>query len=335
MTSFHINSAPAGTEAEELRQSVELALARVTGNAAPVAAIHRRGFPGATSYAVEILTVELATGDAVDIFLKDFGQSRLPKDAAAERRERELRVYEDLLEDQELGTARFYGGHWDEAAAHFWLMLEFVEGKPLRDCRFEYWPAAAAWLGRLHGRFRRQRDRLRGCGFLVLHDADYFALAAERAVRAVSDVSDALARRLTAVLEGYDAILAVLSREPETLVHGSYRPQNVLVGRSSEPARICPTDWELAAFGRSTYDLAFVCDGFRPPKLDALFDAYQREVESSGLSVRGRNELRHEVDCFRLHKRLNSLGHLHQWRRPLETATKVVASAEALAARLA
>jgi aminoglycoside phosphotransferase (APT) family kinase protein len=335
MTRLHVNSLPARTEADELRRRVELAVARVTGSAAPVAAIRRREFPGSTSYPVEILTVELASGDSVDIFLKDFGQSRLPKEGAAERRERELRVYEDLLEDQELGTARFYGAYWDEAAAHFWLMLEFVEGKQLRDCSFEHWLAAAAWLGRLHGRFIPRRGRLRECGFLMRHDADYFALAAERALRAVSQLSDAVARRLTAVLDRYDAILVVLSREADTLVHGSYRPQNVLVGRSSEPARICPTDWELAAFGRSTYDLAFVCDGFRPPELDALFDAYQREAESSGLPMRRRDELLHEVDCFRLHKRVNSLGHLRQWPRPLETATKVVASAEALAARLA
>jgi aminoglycoside phosphotransferase (APT) family kinase protein len=331
---MHTTSAPASSETEELRQSVEHALARVMRGSARVAAIRRRAFPGSTSYTIEILTVELATGDALDIFLKDFGQSRLPKDAAAERRERELRVYESLLDDQELGTARFYGARWDEAGSHFWLMLEFVEGVPLRDCSFEYWPAAAAWLGRLHGRFMHQRGRLQECAFLVRHDAHYFVLAAERALRAVSDLSDALAQRLAAVLEGYDAVIAVLSRDADVLVHGSYRPQNVLVGRSSVPPRMCPTDWELAAFGRPAYDLAFLCDGFRPPQLDALFDAYEREAESAGLPARGRDELRHEVDCFRLHKRVNSLGHLRQWPRPLETAVKVIASAEALAARL-
>src|SRR6266496_1708762 len=124
------SSALADTEAAELRQTVEHALARARRSGSPVAAIRRRGFPGATSYAVEIVTAELATGDAVDIFLKDFGQSRLPKDAAAERRERELGVYRDLLEGQELGTAQFYGARWDEPAARFWLLLEFVDGEP-------------------------------------------------------------------------------------------------------------------------------------------------------------------------------------------------------------
>ena len=330
-----VESATEGTADEELRQAVEHALARVRGNGSPLAAIRRRRFPGSTSYAVEIVGVELASGDAFEIFLKDFGWSKLPKDAAAERRERERRVYEDLLEGEDLGTARFYGARWDEAAARFWLMLEFVDGKPLRHCGFEHWLEAAAWLGRLHGRFVGQRDRLRECGFLKRHDADFFVHSAERALRAVSGLSAALARRLERVLEVHDAIVAVMARDPDALVHGSYRPQNVLVVRSSEPPRICPTDWELAAFGRSTYDLAFVCDGFRPPRLEALFDAYEREAENSGLAVRDRNELRREVDCFRLHKTINSLGRLRQWERPAETATKVVATAEDIAGTLA
>jgi aminoglycoside phosphotransferase (APT) family kinase protein len=330
------NGAQAGSDAEEaLQRSVEVALARLEGNEPTVAAIHRRGFPGSTSYAVEIVTVELTSGDALDIFLKDYGRSRLPKDAAAQRRERELRVYEEFLEHRELGTARFYGARRDEAAARFWLMIEFVDGELLRDCTFEYWPAAVAWLGRLHGRFGGQRDRLRSSGFLVHHDARFFIQAAERALRATSGLSRALAQRLATVLDGYDAIVAVLSRESETLVHGSYRPQNVLVDRSSEPTRICPTDWELAAFGRSAYDLAFICDGFRPPRLDELFDAYDREAERSGVDLRDRDELRHEVQCFRLHKTINSLGHLRQWPRPMETAAKVVATAEEIAGMLA
>jgi aminoglycoside phosphotransferase (APT) family kinase protein len=330
-----VETASERTADEELWLSLEHALERVTGNGSPLAAIRRRPFPGSTSYAVEIVSVELASGDAFEIFLKDFGWSKLPKDAAAQRRERERRVYEELLEGEELGTARFYGARWDEAAARFWLMLEFVDGKPLRHCGFEHWLDAAAWLGRLHGRFAGQRDRLRASRFLKRHDADFFAHSAERALRAVSGLSEALARRLASALEVHDAMVAVMTRDSDALVHGSYRPQNVLVVRSSEPARICPTDWELAAFGRSTYDLAFVCDGFRPPRLEALFDAYEREAESSGLAVRDRNELRHEVDCFHLHKTINSLGHLEQWERPAETAEKVVAAAEDSAGALA
>jgi hypothetical protein len=335
MDALNRNGALVDTDEEDLRQNVELVLARIRGSDPPVTRIRRRGFGGSTSYPSAIVTVDLANGDFIVIFLKDFAQAGLPQEAAAERRERERHVYEDLLDGEQLGTARFYGAHWDDASARFWLMLEFVEGELLRDCGFEVWPAAAAWLGRLHGRFAGQGARLRGCRFLVRHDADFFVRTAEHSLAALSELSTPLARRLTAVLARYELVLTVLNRDPETLVHGSYRKQNVIVGRSSEPTRICPTDWELAAFGRSAYDLAFVCDDLRSPKLDALFDAYERAVESAGLPAPDREELRHEVECFCLQKKINSLGHLRRWSRPFETAAKVITAAEELAGRLA
>jgi Phosphotransferase enzyme family len=335
MDALNRNGALVDTDEEDLRQNVELVLARIRGSDPPVTRIRRRGFGGSTSYPSAIVTVDLANGDFIVIFLKDFAQAGLPQEAAAERRERERHVYEDLLDGEQLGTARFYGAHWDDASARFWLMLEFVEGELLRDCGFEVWPAAAAWLGRLHGRFAGQGARLRGCRFLVRHDADFFVRTAEHSLAALSELSTPLARRLTAVLARYELVLTVLNRDPETLVHGSYRKQNVIVGRSSEPTRICPTDWELAAFGRSAYDLAFVCDDLRSPKLDALFDAYERAVESAGLPAPDREELRHEVECFCLQKKINSLGHVRRWPRPFETAAKVITAAEELAGRLA
>ena len=324
------------TADNELRLAVERAVGRAGEAQSPLVRIRRREFQGATSYAVEIVTAELESGQTVDIFLKDYGRSKLPKDAVESRRERELRVYDDLLDGEELETARFYGATRNGSAGRFWLMLEFVDGKPLRHCGFDHWLAAASWLGRLHGRFADQAKRLQACDFLMRHDADFFMDGADRARAAVSGLSAELARRLDRVLEGYDWIVATtLAREPDTLVHGSYRPQNVLVVRSSEPQRICPVDWELAAFGRSTYDLAFVCDGFPQPRLDAMLDAYENAADSSGARVRQRSELRHEVDCFRLHKTVSSLGHLGQWKRPAETAAKVVATAEEIAGALA
>jgi hypothetical protein len=335
MSGFAPHGSQQGIEDGELTRAVEHALARARGSESLVTAIRRHPFPGLTSYAVEIVTVELATGKAIELFLKDFARSRLPKDAPPERRERERHVYENLLDRDELGTARFYGACWSDAAARFWLMLEFVDGEPLAHCSFAHWLAAASWLARLRGRFVRQRDRLQACAFLLRHNANFFVHAAERALQAVSVLSSVLAQRLAGVLDDYDRTVAVLAREPETLVHGSYRPQNVLVARSSSPPRICPTDWELAAFGRSAYDLAFLCDGFPPAQFNALFESYERETEHQGLALRDRDDLRHEVNCFRLHKTISSLGHSHQWKRPAETAAKVVATAEEIARMLA
>jgi Phosphotransferase enzyme family len=325
----------ADIEDEELARSLVDAVVRMGGGASSLTAIRRRPFPLSTSYPAEIVSVELATSGAIDFFLKDFSRPRIWKDAALDRRERERRVYEDLLDDGELGTARLYGARWDRSAARFWLLLEFVDADRLAYCTFPHWLAAAAWLGRLHGRFGQQPERLRRSGYLVRHDADFFVDAAERALQAVSALSCALAQRVATVLEHYDPVVAVMAREPQTLVHGSYRPQNVLVVRSSRPPRICPTDWELAGFGRAAYDLAYLCDGFRGVQLDAMFESYHREADRQGLAPRDRDELRHEVGCFRLHKTISSLGHWRQWKRPTVTASRVVAAVEEIAGMLA
>lgn len=324
-------SVPAITDDEALRGCLERARERFSPAGPPVAGIRRRAFDGTTSYALEVVAVEFADGDVGNIFLKDFRHPRLPKHAAIQRRDRELRVYERLLEGQALGTPRFYGACWDEAAGRYWLLLEFVEGRLLRDCSFEYRLEAAAWLGRLHGRFRDQRRRLLACDFLLLHDAAFFQQTGERARVAASRVSHLLARRLAAVLERYEAALPVLSREPETLVHGSYRSQNLLVVPSSGHVRLCPVDWEFAGFGQSTYDLAYLCDRFRGDRLEALFDAYERAAEGSGFALRKRDELRHEVTCYRLHKKIHSLGHVAQRPHPKETVLEVIAACEELA----
>ena len=70
---------------------------------------------------------------------------------------------------------------WDESQGTFWLLLEFVNGVEVRFCEFEYWIAAAGWLGRLQGYFTQHSDRLSACDFLVHHDTDFFQSRAELA----------------------------------------------------------------------------------------------------------------------------------------------------------
>src|SRR5262249_41402148 len=72
-------------------------LAAAAGGRATVAGIDRRRFNLTTSYAAEVLTVRLDTGAAFRVFLKDFGSSVRPKDGPRQRREREVRVYQELL----------------------------------------------------------------------------------------------------------------------------------------------------------------------------------------------------------------------------------------------
>jgi hypothetical protein len=295
-----------------------------------IVAIDRRRSAHSTSYPSEVVNVRLRSGEEVKLFLKNFGFSQLPKEAVEQRRERELRVYRDLLVDADLGTARYCGSVWDRSEGRFWLLLEFVDGLPVRDCELDSWVLAAAWLGRMQGWFARHLDRLARCDFLLRHDAGFFRSKAEQAVQAVSQTSASLAARLGTVVSSYDRLVAVLVSQPSTLVHGSYRPENILVYGEAEPLRICPIDWELAAVGAPLYDLAFITDGFKPPERDRLWGAYREQAAAWNLTVPNREEMRYVVDCFRLHKILKSLGESWAKRFPAATVAKLVEMAEGL-----
>ena len=145
-------------DADALRQCVErIVRDRPIGSGrSAIAGIHRQRFECSSSYACDVVTVDLTTGDELKIFLKNFGVSQLPKDGLPQRRERELRVYRDLLTQADLGTATYYGSLWDESHGRFWLLLEFVHGMPLRFYDVDSWVAAAGWLGRMQRYFAQQ-----------------------------------------------------------------------------------------------------------------------------------------------------------------------------------
>jgi hypothetical protein len=312
----------------------EDALCRCLEGVSAVAAIERVRSADSSSYASEVVTVRLASGEEFRLFLKDFGSSRLAKDDPERQRDRELRVYRDLLAEADLGTAGYRGSVWDGSEGRFWLLLEYVDAVPLNSCRFEWWVAAAGWLGRLHGHFARHADRLRGQDFLLAHDRDFFWSKARLALVAVSGFSAPLARRLADILSGYGPCVEVMVRQPPTLVHGSYKPRHILVSAGAGPLRICPVDWELAAAGSGLYDLAFLSAGVDPPRLERMFDAYRREALAQGVPLPSPEEMSFVVDCFRLHKVLKSLGGARERTFPESKVAKLVDLGEQLSDRL-
>ena len=319
---------------DALRQCLERSLADLSGRPPAIVGIHHTRPDNSTSYALDILTIQLGTGDEFKVFLKDFGFSRLPKDGLVQRRDRELRVYRDLLAKADLSTAKYYGAVWNEPRQRFWLLLEFVDGMELRSCEFDEWVRAAGWLGRLQGHFAQHSNALNACDFLVRHDAGFFRSKAELALHAVSQISTSLADRLASILNRYDPLVEVMASQTLTFVHGSYRPQNILMNLNSEPVRVCPIDWELAAFGAPLYDLAFLSDGFEPPRLDLLWDAYRQQAARYRVSVPDQEEMRYLVDCFRLHKIIKSLSESVSWKFPENTVTRLVGMGEELSRQI-
>src|SRR5262249_14124690 len=323
---------PKRTDEDLLRRSLEGIVAEAYGPQARVAATEQRRSNASSSYAADVVTVRLASGEEFRLFLKDFGHSQFPKDDLDRQRDRELRVYRDLLGPAELGAARYYGSVWDGSQGRFWLFLEFVEGTPVEYCAFDDWVRAAAWLGRLHGRFAGQADRLGACDFLLRHDADFFRSQARQALEGVSQCWPPLARRLAEVLKRFGPCVEILVRQPLTLVHGSYNPRNILAGARADPAGVCPVDWEKAALGSALYDLAFLSYGFEPPRLDRLIGAYCDEALAHDVALADGGQVRFALDCFRLYRALKTLCRAQSRTLPEHKAARKVEEAERLTA---
>src|SRR5213596_3723744 len=80
-----------------LRERLQAIVPRICGTSSPITAIHRGRSEYSSSYECAIISVQLANGRQFKVFLKDFGFSHIPRREPQQRRERELRVYRDLL----------------------------------------------------------------------------------------------------------------------------------------------------------------------------------------------------------------------------------------------
>jgi Phosphotransferase enzyme family len=289
------------TDDDTLRKGLERMIPTILDEPSMITDISWSRFKLSTSYDTYIVKVQLAAGDEFKFFLKDFGFSVRPKDSPKQRRERELRIYQDLLAEADLGTARYYGSILDESKGQCWLALEFVEGTPAGYCELEHWSPAAGALGRMHGYFARHGNRLRSCDYLIHHTAEFFWSIAELALRNVAQISLHLVDRLANIVAHYTPIVAVMTSQPPTLLHGGCRPTNILIKVVSDPSRVCIIDWEEAGFGAPLYDVAYLLDGIEPPILDRLLDAYRQEALAYDLPLPPQAEMKYVVDCFRLH----------------------------------
>jgi aminoglycoside phosphotransferase (APT) family kinase protein len=292
--------------------------------------------PRSTSYAVRRLMLQLGDGRTLDVFHKNFDVSPHAADVALSRGMRECFVYEKILALHRLGTPELYGVVWDGPSGHHWLLLEFVQGQRLGGSSDESRVAAAGWLGRLHGSIAgRQGEFADARGPLLSYDETYFRDMAEQALEAVGSRFGSLARRLETVVVGYEAIIEKICSAEQTLVHGSYRTQNILVDPAASPARICPVDWELTAVGPLLHDLAFISDGSDRPMVERLCASYAEGARTFGLSVTRTEEMPEALERLRLHKALRELARSAEWSYSGDVVTKIVARAEKVRRALA
>ena len=306
----------AGIDDEELRPWVEDCLGeRADG-------FERHALPESSSFACERLVVR-RDGRTQELFFKDFGCRRLPREDQAGAR-REIEVYRNVLDSTLLGTPRHVGSLREPEAGRSWLLLEYVRGSRLAEQSFDHWLAAAAWLGRLQGLAAARAVAENPPAHLVVHEREELFATAEAAVQAVASVEPSFEGGLREILRSYDAIVEELCEEPRTLVHGAFRPENILVDPSVTPGRIAPLEWKHAALGCGLYDLASLSVGLGREHFARLFAAQRQSALEYGVRLPKPRQAWELVMMLRLHEVLRALGDVQRSAHARETVTHLI-----------
>lgn len=317
-----------GTLDRGLGAGLDAAVRRAAGAEVEIASVNRTPSPYASVFPSEVVSVELTSGEGISIFVKHLGEEqRSHPDKGI--REREARVYDELLGDPGLPTPRFLGSDSNEETGRLSLFLEYVDGWNLKYQELQHWYAAARRLAQLHLALARRGDNLTRQDFLLRLDRDYLFAWAERATAAVAPLSTELARRLRRTVDGLGAATDLLCAQPPTLVHNDLAPKNAIADTSVNPSRICIVDWEMAGVGCGLMDLAHITHGLSPQEAKRMLDLYRAELAGTDLVPAG-EEGESLLAACRLHGTLYRLAHADAWRLPLDRVEEWITECEAL-----
>jgi thiamine kinase-like enzyme len=322
-------NSPPSTKQAGLRSAVEELINRAIGQPLKVRSLRHRASPFATVFPTEILSICLEGGERLSLFLKHIGSEQLDH-PDKQCRDREFRIYEELLKDSDLPVVRYYGYRWNDATRRGELFLECIADSKLEWQEIEHWFTAARRLAHLHAHFAERVEELLTCGFLLRFDADYLCEWAERAFVAVANQSTELAAKLKPVVDHYDRVSDAITRHPLTLVHNDLAAQNVMVDTSRRPARICFVDWEMAGVGCGLLDLAHLKYGLDPVSNQTMCAAYCDGLRESGVKPPSLVELTYQLAACELHKTLYRIARSESRQVPIQSVTRWVTDVQEL-----
>lgn len=301
---------------------------------AGVRSVSREPSPFARRSRAEVVTVERTDGTVERRFVKRLAPETHPD---KRRRDREPLVFRRLLEparqESRLPVPHCHRAYRDAVSREHVLVLEHVDGWPLKYHGLEHWATAARELARLHASFAAWGTLLRRCDFLLRLDGGYFRAWAGRAPAAVAARAPTLERRVRRVLRDHDAVAELLGAQPPTLVHNDLAPKNVVVETASDPARICFVDWEMAGVGCGLLDLAHLMHGLGGGDREAIASAYWSELGRARPPVAVADPERVLAACD-LQNAIFRLAHIAEWGLDQATVADRVDELERLRAAM-
>jgi aminoglycoside phosphotransferase (APT) family kinase protein len=311
----------------ELADDVTMLVSRAFGRDVTIQSVTRQPSPFVTLSPADVLTLTLSDRRELRLFVKHLSpeQSDQPD---KQRRDRELRVYEQLLSGRDgLPVPRYFGSRWNGGTGRHELYLEHIDDWSLRYHDLEHWFTAAQRLADLHAHFASANE-LGDADFLLKLDQPYFAAWAGRAQTAVAQQSNELADRIGMLRRNYGPACDLLAKQPVTLVHNDLACKNVIAHRSAGPARICIVDWELAGVGCGLLDLVHLKYGLDPENDQKMVLTYRARLGLTGLLPADDREFARLLAASELHKTFYRLAHSPSWKLPPDKLAQWAADAE-------
>jgi aminoglycoside phosphotransferase (APT) family kinase protein len=292
-----------------------------------IVSLHRRSSEFATLSPAEQLTVVLADGHHISMFVKHIGneQSHHPD---KQQRNRETLVYEQLLQDRSLPAPKYYGTRRDAPKGRSEIYLEYVDDWNLKYHELAHWFTAARRLADVHAHFACKSREAPAFDFLLRLDEAYFRAWGTRALVTVGQTSPVLEERLKRLLDHYACATELLASQPTTLVHNDLSPKNVIAARNSTPAAIYIVDWEMAGVGCGLLDLVHLKYGLDIDTDRRMVAEYCASLRPTGLLPGDERELARLLAACELHKTFYRLAHSAMWQLPPERITRWVEEAE-------
>jgi thiamine kinase-like enzyme len=175
-------------------------------------------------------------------------------------------IYEEILPKLPITTPRYYG-FVEGDGGYDWLFLEYAEGERYCRERRDHSALAGRWLALLHTSAERVAARAQ---LPELSPTYYVARLRSAWARLSGNLKhlnlppDDLAVVRTVIQQcnflelHWDQIDRWCSRMPRTLVHGDFKPRNVVIHRAGKGQTVLPFDWEASGWGVPAEDLAYI-----------------------------------------------------------------------------
>jgi hypothetical protein len=166
---------PVSLEEARLRLTLERFISKVRRRGVEVTGWRREPSPVAVVavFPVEVLHIWLQGGEMA-LFVKHLGPEQADH-PNKQCRDREPRIYEELLGGDGLTVPRYYSSRWNEVTNRREVFLAYIGDWSLKYQDLDHWFAAARPLAQLHAHFAGRAAELRVCDYLLCLDAPYFS----------------------------------------------------------------------------------------------------------------------------------------------------------------